>query len=237
MGSSGGKQKKTKSSLGRVILPALILLAAVIYLVADPDVSVETILAFTPDDPLLAAAILLLLYGLKSATIVFPLMLLELTSGHLFPTGQALLVNLMGLAILMTVPYLIGRWSGMEAVDRLIQKYPRFGAVLDRQKESSLFLCFFLRVIGCLPGDVVTMYLGATGTPFGKNLLGGILGLLPRMVLATILGSSIQDPSSPTFWVSALLTVLLSVTSAAGYYFYRRRLDGGQGKAPPPAAE
>lgn len=99
---------------------------------------------------------------------------------------------------------------------------------MDKQQSNSLFLCFFLRVISCLPGDLVTMYFGATGTPFWQNLLGGVLGILPGMVLATLMGSSIQDPSSPIFWISALLAVTLSVLSAALYYVYQRRAKGNE---------
>ena len=91
-----------------------------------------------------------------------------------------------------------------------------------------LFLCFFLRAVSCLPGDIVTLYLGATRTPFWHNLLGGTLGILPGMVLATLMGSSIQDPSSPAFWLSAALSVGLAASSALLYavYWKRHREDG-----------
>lgn len=91
-----------------------------------------------------------------------------------------------------------------------------------------LFLCFFLRVISCLPGDVVTMYLGATKTPFWKNLLAGSLGLLPGMVLATFMGESVQQPQSPMFWICGGLMSTFAALSAGLYYWYRRTMKRRQ---------
>jgi uncharacterized membrane protein YdjX (TVP38/TMEM64 family) len=69
------------------------------------------------------------------------------------------------------------------------------------------------------------MYLGATQTSFWQNLLGGMLGILPGMILATLMGSSIQDPGSPAFWISAILRVTLAALSILLYYAYRRKLS------------
>ena len=100
---------------------------------------------------------------------------------------------------------------------------------MEKQSSHSSFLCFFLRVISCLPGDLVTMYLGATHTPFFHNLLGGTLGILPGLILATFMGRSIQDPSSPAFWISAALSVGLTVLSTVLYYVYLKRQKRREG--------
>ena len=173
-----------------------------------------------------SAVLLLLLYGLKSATVFFPLLILEMTAGYLFPVPAALVINLIGIWIVLTIPYWIGHALGLRQVSNLIQKYPKFQAVMKQQQTHSFFLCFFLRAISCLPGDLVTMYLGATHTPFFHNLFGGALGVLPGMVLATFMGINIQNPSSPSFWISAALSVGLAVLSTMLYYFYLKRQKG-----------
>ncbi len=204
-----------------VLIGILLVLAAL--LAPNTNVSLHTILAYTPRSPLLAAGVLLLLYGLKSITIFFPLLLLELAAGHLFPTPAALAINFIGIWIVLTIPYWVGRVLGLHQVSKLTRKYPRFGAIMAKQKGHSFFLCFFLRAISCLPGDIVTMYLGATHTPFWHNLAGGTLGILPGMILATLMGASIQDPSSPAFWISAALSIGLAVLSAVFYSVYLKR--------------
>lgn len=119
----------------------------------------------------------------------------------------------------------MGKAAGIDTIQKLVQKYPRFGEIIGKQQDNALFLCFFLRIISCLPGDVVTMYLGATRTPFWQNLIAGALGVLPGLVLATLMGSSIQDPESPAFWISAILIATLAALSILLYCVYRRRIQ------------
>lgn len=213
-----------KKHYSKYIVPAICVLIATGCLIGNQNVSVETLLAFTPQDPVKAMIIMLLLYALKSATVFFPLIILEIAVGHLFSPWAALGINFVGMLIILTIPYSIGKAAGIEAIQKLVQKYPRFGEIIEKQQDNALFLCFFLRIISCLPGDVVTMYLGATRTPFWQNLIAGALGVLPGMLLATFMGSSIQNPQSPTFWISAILMVTLSFLSLLLYYIYRRRL-------------
>lgn len=212
-----------KNKIRKYALLVLCLLAILCGLIADGGLSVETLLEYAPQEPIKVVILFLCLYALKSVIVFFPIIILEIVVGLLLPTWSALWLNFAGVLIVLTIPYWMGRALGLETVQKATQKYPRFGAVIDKQQSNSLFLCFFLRVISCLPGDLVTMYFGATETPFWQNLLGGALGILPGMVLATLMGSSIQEPSSPIFWISTLLTVTLSVLSAALYYAYQRR--------------
>lgn len=207
----------------KYLVLAVCVLLFVCFFAADRGFSVETVLALTPKSTVRAAVVLLLLYAVKSATVVFPLILLQIAAGHLFSKWAALGINFVGILIILTIPYWIGRAAGINTIRKLVQKYPKAGELIDRQQNSSFFLCFFLRVISCLPGDVVTMYLGATKTSFWQNLLGGTLGILPGMILATLMGSTIRDPRAPAFWISAILMAALSVSSFLLYYLYRRK--------------
>lgn len=214
-----------RKHVAKYIVIVICLLLMVGYLIGNHAVSVETLLAFTPEDPLKAAVMILLLYALKSATIFFPLIVLEIAVGHLFSPWAAMAINFAGMLIILTVPYLIGKAAGIDAIQKLIKKYPRFGSFIGKQQDSAFFLCFFLRIISVLPGDVVTMYLGATQTSFWKNLLGGALGIFPGMILATFMGSSIREPDSPAFWISTVLTVALAALSALLYHAYRAKTE------------
>lgn len=208
----------------RLILLAMILLMTV-YLCKKGGFSVQALLDFTPEEPKKAVIVLLLLYAAKSISIFFPLVLLEIAVGHLFPSWLAFGINFVGIIIILTVPYWIGYVVGLEIIEKLVKKYPRFKKIVDKQQRSSFFLCYFLRAISCLPGDIVTLYLGATHTSYWQNLIGGTLGILPGMILATLMGSSIQDPRSKEFWLSAVLMIVLALLSVLWHIIYRRRLE------------
>lgn len=197
-------------------------LCLILSLIFRSGISLHSILSYIPEDPLLTAFVFLILYALKSATIFFPLLILEVAVGHLFPPLVAFCINFTGMLIVLTVPYWIGRAAGMKHINKLITKYPKFQKILGKQQDHSFFLCFFLRIISCLPGDVVTMYLGATHVPFWQNFGAGLLGILPGMILATFMGISVQDPNSPAFWISVILSVSLAALSTVFYYIYLR---------------
>lgn len=175
--------------------------------------NVRQILSYTPDNYWLAAAVMLVLYAVKSLSVVFPLLVLYVSAGVMFPIPAAIAVNLMGLFLCITLPYLIGRFSGRELADRLRDKYPKIARMDTLKRDNELFFAFFLRVINLLPGDIVSMVLGATKMKYGRYAAGSLLGLFPTMLAATFMGESILKPFSPTFLLSAGATVVISVVS------------------------
>lgn len=215
----------TKKKSWRWLAVAVWIAVIVILFVNRGDMTAGEILKYTPENPLTAAVVMLMLFALKGATIVFPIGVLETVVGHLFSTPVALIVNLFGISLVLTVPYWMRRLAGLEAVRKLMGKYPKFGKILSYQLGSLFFISFFLRIVGGLPGEVVTMYLGATGVGYWENLLGGILGIGHRMILYTLFGSSIEEPGSPIFWVSIGLMAALSVCACILYALYLRHAE------------
>ena len=156
---------------------------------------------------------MLVLYAVKSLSVVFPLLVLYVSAGVMFPIPAAIAVNLIGLFLCITLPYLIGRFSGRELADRLRDKYPKIARMDTLKRDNELFFAFFLRVINLLPDDIVSMVLGATKMKYGRYAAGSLLGLFPTMLAATFMGESILKPFSPTFLLSAGATVVISVVS------------------------
>ncbi len=196
------------------------------YLLSDTTVTAEGLLHVAPTRPCVAAMFLLLLYAVKSLTMVFPIIVLNVLGGFLFDPLPALLLNSVGVAIELAVPYAIGRLSGAAVADRLCRKYPRVGALANQTAENPFFSSFFLRLISCLPGDAVSLYFGAIRMPFGVYLWGSFLGTIPGVIPATLLGMSITDPTDPLFWLSLGLTAALSVVSFWVYWRWQKRKNG-----------
>lgn len=199
-------------------LPLIIcIIFIVLFLTSGNDITVQTVLRYTPESPFAAAITILLLYALKSVSFVFPIAVLQIAVGHLFQTPAALLINFSGRAITLSIPYWIGRFSGSSIINSLQGKYPKIKEILDRQERNPVFTSFLLRTFCFLPGDAVSLYLGAVRIPFPCYLTGGILGTTLGIVLATILGSSITEPGSPAFWLSASLMAFIAIISVIFY--------------------
>ena len=187
------------------------------------EMTVEDILAYEPENLLLAAAGLLGLYVVKSVTVVFPLIVLYISAGVLFSPPWAVLLNLLGLALAVTVPYGLGKFYGREYVERLVSRYKKGNLLRELQGESGFFLSYFTRIINLLPGDLVSMLLGAMNIGYGRYFCGSLLGLSPTMLAATFMGISITAPSSPGFIFSCAITVVLSAASAVLHRLRRNK--------------
>ena len=216
------KNKQIKTLLK--FIPVVICAAFIILpLASGKEITVQAVLNYTPETPLLAVFVILLLYALKSMSFVFPIAVLQIATGHLFRTPVALLINFLGRAITLTIPYWAGRFSGADMVENLISKYPKLEETCSRQGKNPLFISFLLRTFVFLPGDAVSMYLGAIRIPFRYYLAGGILGTTLGVVLSTILGSSITKPGSPAFLLSAFLMALVALLSVIYYIKMRSK--------------
>ena len=173
--------------------------------------SVKTILRYTPENSILTVGIMLLFFALKSLTVVFPLSILYLASGILFQPAAAVLVSTIGLAITITIPYWIGKYSGKQAVQEICQKYPKAGMVAKYQRANTFFACFITRIVGFLPGDIVNIYFGACDTAYLIYLVAGVSGSLLSIITTTLLGEKISDPFSVEFMIVFLCRILVSV--------------------------
>ena len=185
--------------------------------------SVNTILRYTPENAILAAGILLLLFALKSLTVVFPLSILYLASGILFQPIVAVLINMTGLAITITIPYWLGRYSGKETIQEIRRKYPKASMVAKYQETNTFFACFITRIVGFLPGDIVSIYFGACDTTYGSYLVAGIAGSMLSIITTTLLGEKINDPFSAEFMIVLLCRILISAGAIIINYQLNRK--------------
>lgn len=204
------------------LLPLVLCLAMVAFFIIRGGITVEDILNYAPDNTWLAVVFLLLVYAAKSLSVAFPIIVLQIAAGHLFVPATALAVNILGLAIVLSIPYGIGRFSGSGLAARLLVRYPQIDGLIKNQEGHYLFLSFFLRVIYLLPGDVVSMYFGSVQAPYPTILLGGLLGGLPSLLAATLLGASVSQVGSPAFWVALGITAGVSAISLLGYLLWQK---------------
>lgn len=208
-------------------LAILALLAiGLLYLHTKHHITMEEVLSWQPENLVFAAAVLLCCFAVKSASVFIPIMIPQILAGHLYPRDTALLINLLGLVIVMSIPYWIGKGLGRAKMEHLLQKYPKIQSILKAQDENKMAFSFMLRACCVPPADMVTMYLGATGMPLLINVIGGTLGSFPSMVLTTFLGANIRNPESPAFWKALGLNVAWVILSGLGFYLFRKFHSG-----------
>lgn len=193
-----------------------------IHFTIDGKFSVESLVAQASGNPVRSVIWLLLLFAIKSLTIVIPLLSLYVASGILFPPVWAVCVSFLGLAITMTFPYLLGRWSGAEEMDYIKAKYPKIEKLVDIQKRNEFFASFIVRLIGWFPCDITSFYFGASRTDYPLYLFSGLLGSAISVITNTLLGDVLMNPLSLPFFLLMVIKVLTSAGAIAIAYFYNR---------------
>lgn len=207
------------------VVTIAIVLVCVVKISGEP-LSVDTILKYTPKNIVLAVVLLIVLFGLKSLTIVLPLSILYLASGILFSPVAAVLVSTCGLAVSITIPYWIGRCSGKQITQDICRKYPKAKQLSEYQEENTFFACFITRIVGFLPGDIVSLYFGACGTTYLTYLVAGVSGSLLSIVTTTLLGEKLNNPFSVEFVIVLICRILVSVSSILVNHYYKNKGEG-----------
>lgn len=161
----------------------------------------EAVSAWTAGQTWLAALALLGLYALKGLTAALPSTALAAAAGLVLPFPLALGTNLCGAAAAQAGPYLVGRRK-QGALEELAARYPQFAA-LERAAAEGREV-FLLRLAGVLPTELVSLWLGAAGTPWRAYFAGGLLGSFPRVLSATVLGAALWDLGGARFWASCV---------------------------------
>lgn len=192
------------------------------YLASGKEFSVEAILGYTPESYILAAIFMLTLYVVKTLLVFPPLMVLQIAVGLYFPTLPAIFINLLGMTVELSVGYLVGRFIGLQAVERLLKKNPKISEIAESGKNR-WFIAYILRALNMLPMDVVSMYLGSSRMSFPTYISGSLVGTLFGILSATLIGMSLTDPTSPTFLIACALSLTISAVSCIIYYRMNRR--------------
>ena len=220
-------RKSGTAVLKRIIRIAPLIMVGIciiIYLKFFRGVTIGQILDFTPDDLWLAAIFMIGMFGVKSMSIFFPMLILIAATGSIFPNYfAALAVNSLGVLVMITIPYFIGRYAEREFVEGLINKHPKADRLREIQSGNELFIAYFTRVINILPCDLVSMFLGSAGFSPKKYLLGSFLGIFPGVITTTLMGANADDPASPKFWVAVIVEAVFAIGSSAAYYFYKKK--------------
>lgn len=207
----------------RCVAGGIWLTAGILFLLYRRSLTPTSFAAHAPAEDAAAAGLVLLLFACKPLTVLFPLKILEMAVGMRFSLGTALLLNLTGAAFSVSTGYWLGVLLGGEAVYTKTARKKRLSALLSAGQGNPMFFAMLLRFLLFLPLDLVSMYFGASRAHFMRYLTGSLLGMLPKIVLSTLLGAAVTDPMSPMFLSLLTIFLLLEATSVIVYFLYLRR--------------
>lgn len=177
---------------GRIIISVLII-AVIIWKYDElKNMDIRTLIAGT-SSILSAVAAILGVYLLKSLVFVVPASLVYIAVGMAFSPLTAILINTAGILLEVCATYLFGIILGGPYVINKLEKTKYASRVLELHGKGKLSAIFAIRAIPVFPIDLISLFLGAVRMRFLPYLLLSLGGILPRVILFTILGDGIYD--------------------------------------------
>ena len=143
------------------------------------------------------ALIIIAFTVIKSFALVFPPAVIFAVSGLLFDNlWVAVLVNFIGVALSVIMPYYLGRFTGKDMLDTLKKKFPKIKKLDDFAGQNEFMVVYVVKASGVIPSDLMNVVYGAMNINFMKYFIASNIGMLPFNILFTLLANK-GDLSNP----------------------------------------
>lgn len=186
------KTKSTVKALIRVAVAMIIFVLAVINYDKLKNIDIRALVDASSN---MVIAILTIwgVYLTKSILFIIPASLIYISIGMAFPPLTASLISLVGIIIEVTVTYFLGLFLGGEYVNKQLAKTKPGKKILDMKLNDNFLALLPIRALPVFPIDFVSLFWGASKCSFGRYFFASVIGIMPRVVLFTILGDGIYD--------------------------------------------
>lgn len=127
---------------------------------------------------------------IKSFALVFPPAVIFAVSGLLIDNlWVAILINFIGVALSVILPYYLGRFTGKDMLTTLKKKYKAVNKLDAFTDENTFAVVFAFKVGGLMPSDLSSLIFGAMNVPFSTYFIASNLGLLVLNVCWSVIGA------------------------------------------------
>ena len=155
-----------------------------------------------------AGAAVVGVYGLKAIVFVIPASVLYMAVGMAFDFAPGLLVNAIGIFFEINITYFIGKFLGGEAVEKKLSASKKGQKIIELRDKKTPYL-YVARLLPVFPIDFVSLFFGASNMGYVRYILISFFGVMPRIILITLLGDKIYDLIPVKFMMTVVVFALL----------------------------
>ena len=186
------RTKETLKVLLRVAVAMIIFVVAVINYEKLKNIDIRQIVDAS-SNMIIAIGTIWGVYLVKSVLFILPASLIYISIGMAFDTPVACLISLVGIILEVTVTYYLGLFLGGDYVNKLLSKTKPGKKILDMKLNENFPTLLGIRALPVFPIDFVSLFWGASKCRFPRYFIASVVGIMPRVVLFTILGDGIYD--------------------------------------------
>lgn len=187
--------KKTKATLLAFLRAAIAMVIFVVAVINYEKLKNIDVRAIVESASNITIAILTIwgVYLVKSVLFIIPASLIYISVGMAFSPITACLISLVGIILEVTVTYFLGLFLGGDYVNKLLEKSKGGKKILDMKFNDNFPAFLVIRALPVFPIDFVSLFWGASKAKFFRYFAASVIGIMPRVVLFTILGDGIYD--------------------------------------------
>lgn len=187
--------KRTKATVGALIRAAVAMIIFVIAVIEYDNLKNIDVRAIVEGSSSMLIAVLTIwgVYLVKSVLFIIPASLIYISIGMAFPTPAACLISLVGIILEVTATYFLGLFLGGEYVNKLLAKSKGGRKILEKKLNDNFPALLGIRALPVFPIDFVSLFWGASKCKFPRYFIASVVGIMPRVILFTILGDGIYD--------------------------------------------
>ncbi len=216
------KKKENVGIIARCIVALVLFVVAIVNYDTLSNLDVQSILA-SIDNTATVIAVVLLMYFVKALIFVLPASVIYVAVGMILNTWTAIIVNMLGIVIEVTVTYFLGRFLGGDYVTKVLSKKKSGQKLLEKNYQDKKSVIFVIRFLPVFPIDFVSLLYGAARSNFPIYFLLSVAGIAPRVILFTIIGDNLFD------WIPMDKLVLIVICcipiGIAGYLIKKFIID------------
>ena len=205
-------KKETVKNIIKIAVAAAIFVTAIVNYDFLSNLDIRTLIAGA-SSIFIAELIILGVYAVKAVMMVVPASLIYISVGMAFDPKRAVIVNLLGIALEVTVTYFLGKFLGKDAVEKKIRNTKagdKFFTMLDKNRNAAIFL---MRFIPAFPIDFSSLFMGAFDFKFFPYLIFSVLGIAPRVIAFTVIGEGIYELIPMKYIVLTVICAIPVVTA------------------------
>ena len=171
-----------------------------------------------------AGAAVVGVYSLKAIVFVIPASVLYMAVGMAFDFLPGLIVNAIGLFAELNITYFIGKFLGGERVEKKLRQSKKGEKIIELRDKKTPYL-YVARLLPVFPIDFVSLFFGASNMGYLRYFLISFFGVMPRIILITLLGDKIYDIIPVKFMMTVVVFALLGASIVILVKYIKKKHD------------
>lgn len=154
--------------------------------------------------------------------LLFPAIILTLAGGLAFGPWWGTFYVVLGGLLGACLCFLIARVLGREKMIKYLGKFSQMQAFDEQAVEHGFRTILIMRVVPIFPYDPVSYLAGLSKIRFRDYAAATAIGMLPGAIAYNVLGYSLTNLFSPTFFMAIVLVMLVMFTPLL-YHFVKHK--------------